>query len=390
MKRKILIFLSLNPEDGGKFQYSITLLENITELDKNLFDVIALYYSDLWKIYLQKFGIQGYKISNAESFWFNKSRKLFVDIFPFLWLWRKINRYLSQVYKNINSFKPDLIIYPGGCNLSYEFDFPSIVPIFDLMHRYEDFPEVKEKTIYNSREKHYKNVCKYANGIFVDSKLGKSQVIESYKVDEKKIIVFPYQPPYYVYDFNDIDVITKYNLPVKYYFYPAQFWVHKNHKIIIEAVKYLNEKGIHMNVVCAGSEKNGYEKVITLIENYNLQNQFFILGYVNNDELVSLYKRAQALVFPTFFGPTNIPPLEALALGCPVLVSDVYAHREQLCDNVIYFDPFDYKDLASKLDLFCSNNFSERSKKNDNYRNTFYKIRQSNYESIKKIISELA
>jgi glycosyltransferase involved in cell wall biosynthesis len=235
------------------------------------------------------------------------------------------------------------------------------------MHRYENFPEVKEPSIYKSREKHYKNICKYAKGILVDSELGKKHVIDCYDVVEKKITVYPYKPPYYVYDYNEIDVIKKYNLRADYFFYPAQFWEHKNHRLIIEAVKLLKEKGEIINFVFVGSRKNVYEKVVELINNYGLHNQFFILGYVTNDELVSLYKRAKALVFPSFFGPTNIPPLEALALSCPVIVSDVYAHREQLEDKVIYFNPINPNDLAVNLKEITKKTVTQDFVKTENF-----------------------
>jgi len=51
------------------------------------------------------------------------------------------------------------------------------------------------------------------------------------------------------------------------------------------------------------------------------------------------YRRARALIMPTFFGPTNIPPLEAMALGCPAAVSRIYGMPEQLGHGALFFDP---------------------------------------------------
>ena len=64
-----------------------------------------------------------------------------------------------------------------------------------------------------------------------------------------------------------------------------------------------------------------------------------VLGYVPDEELPALYRRARALVMPTFLGPTNIPPLEAFACDCPVAISGIYGMPEQLGDAALYFDP---------------------------------------------------
>ncbi len=384
MKKRIIIYLSMSPEDGGKFQYSISLLGDLSVLQNEATEITALFFSDHWQDYINKFSIHGEKISNKESLLYSKLRTLIYGKLLLLKLWRVFNRYCSKKYRKMKTLNPELVFYPGNDSLAYEFDLPSVVPIFDLMHRYENFPEVKEYSIYESRERHYKNLCKYAKEILVDSELGKKHVIDCYDVVEKKITVYPYQPPYYVYDYYEIDVIKKYNLPADYFFYPAQFWEHKNHRVIIEAVKLLKGKGEIINFVFVGGRKNGYEKVVELINNYGLQNHIIILGYVTNDELVSLYKRAKALVFPSLFGPTNIPPLEALALNCPVIVSDVYSHRDQLEDKVIYFNPRNAMELADKLIIFNENYYFIKNKKYSVIKNNLDHADKNN--ALKKIL----
>ena len=64
-------------------------------------------------------------------------------------------------------------------------------------------------------------------------------------------------------------------------------------------------------------------------------------------DMASLYRHARGLVMPTFFGPTNIPPLEAFAVGCPVAVSSVYGMPEQLGDAALYFDPTSVYEIAA-------------------------------------------
>jgi glycosyltransferase involved in cell wall biosynthesis len=76
---------------------------------------------------------------------------------------------------------------------------------------------------------------------------------------------------------------------------------------------------------------------------------FSLPGYMSTEELAWLYRHARALVMPTFFGPTNIPPLEAMAFGCPVAVSGVYGMPEQCGNAALYFDPANIGEIADVI-----------------------------------------
>ena len=69
-----------------------------------------------------------------------------------------------------------------------------------------------------------------------------------------------------------------------------------------------------------------------------LSNQVYFLGFVDNEDIINLYKDSIALVMPTYFGPTNIPPLEAFTLGTPVLYSDLPGLRDQVGDSALLLD----------------------------------------------------
>jgi glycosyltransferase involved in cell wall biosynthesis len=80
-----------------------------------------------------------------------------------------------------------------------------------------------------------------------------------------------------------------------------------------------------------------------------MSNQIVHLGYVTDVEMVALYKKSVALVYPTLYGPTNIPPSEAMMLGVPVLCSNLFSMPEQLGDAGLLFDPFNIDDMAEKI-----------------------------------------
>jgi glycosyltransferase involved in cell wall biosynthesis len=144
-------------------------------------------------------------------------------------------------------------------------------------------------------------------------------------------------------------------IPDKYLLYPAQFWSHKNHKAIIEAIDLLRTRGLVINAVFVGSDQGNKTEIVSLIREKKLIENIRILGYVSNEELIHLYRNAVALVMPTFFGPTSIPPLEAMALGCPVITSRIFSIPEQLGNAALYVDPNNCEELAQKIELIWKN-----------------------------------
>ena len=181
----------------------------------------------------------------------------------------------------------------------------------------------------------------------MDSEVGKRHVVESYSVSPKKIHVLPFIPPNYIFKESPSEVALK--LPPNYIFYPAQFWEHKNHLRLVSAAHAIRKRGKDLHLVFAGSPKNGYYKVIEHVHRLGMERHVHFLGYVPDSQMAALYRRARAMMMPTYFGPTNIPPLEAMALGCPVAVSRIYGMPERLGDAALYFNPDSVDDLAEVM-----------------------------------------
>jgi glycosyltransferase involved in cell wall biosynthesis len=73
------------------------------------------------------------------------------------------------------------------------------------------------------------------------------------------------------------------------------------------------------------------------------------LGFVPTEELIALYRHAHALTYVSLFGPENLPPLEAMAFGCPVVAADVPGAREQLGDAALRVPPLDPAAIAEAV-----------------------------------------
>jgi glycosyltransferase involved in cell wall biosynthesis len=74
-----------------------------------------------------------------------------------------------------------------------------------------------------------------------------------------------------------------------------------------------------------------------------------MLGFVTRDDLIELYQKALALTYVSYFGPENLPPLEAFALGCPVIAADVDGAREQMGDAAIFVNPNSSDQIADAI-----------------------------------------
>lgn len=345
--KKVGIYLERYPESGGAYQYCLAMLHALSELSKQEFSVTAFCTYPEWKKVTEPMGIKTeivQKNTVQKVIHYMAEKLLRVDTY------RKYCRLLHPLARKLKESGMDVCIYPCGDKISFMLDTPAVVSVFDLMHRYlTEFPEIVEPSIYRSRERSYTNIAKYAKLILVDSRIGRLQMVECYDADgtlDMKIRVLPFIAPDYVY--RNVGCQKK---PTgvtfeKYIFYPAQFWKHKNHKNLIEAMALLKKEGVIINAVFCGSGKNAYEEVRTLIERHHLQEQIVILGYVSNEEMIALYQSARALVMPTFGGPTNIPQLEAFVLGCPVATSRIFGIPEQVGDAALLFAPDHVAEIA--------------------------------------------
>lgn len=225
--------------------------------------------------------------------------------------------------------------------------------VWDLQHRLQpQFPEVSANGMAEHREAFYSNVLKNAAFVIVGTQAGKDEVQRFYNVPDEKIRILPHPTPAFALDgvAADRDALAGYKLPLDFVFYPAQFWTHKNHVAILRAVHHLKKnEALRLPVVFTGSDQGNEKSVRSVVDELQLNDQVFFLGYVSRDVLKALYHCALCLCYVSFFGPENLPPLEAFGLGCPVIAADVPGASEQLGDAAIRVNPSDDLEIASAL-----------------------------------------
>jgi len=340
--------LDAEPSWGGAFQYSQAVLDAVSSFPRDRFEVVVAYASETWASALNEHQLPAFPVHSV--LWKILSSKRVCEYLPISW-WRSHGPVLSAMTRRLLKQRRDTWIFPAQETWTYLLPVPCLGTVFDLMHRYERrFKESSGYGLYRCRERHYLNMCRWSKGVFVDSEVGKHHVMESYALHADRIHVLPFVPPKYIATNSNPGAFnTRYTLPRKFFFYPAQFWEHKNHKALVSAAALLKHEVPDLNLVFVGSKKNGYTSTIELVRDLDVTNNIHFLGYVPDSDIPELYRRARALLMPTYYGPTNIPPLEAMALGCPVAASRIYGMPEQLGDAALEFDPTSVDQIAQAM-----------------------------------------
>ena len=340
MKKRIAVVSRMERAGGGSFQYGASILEAVTKLPQNEYEVCFWYNSNSLDDFVKKLCCQ-----HAKPNW------LYVQFFRVI---RKIANIANKVLKSarienwveydaliraVRAWKPDVCISLEQTYNPLSKEVRVIGPVHDLMHRYETlFPEIAAPAEYSLREKTFGRHAKHAAAVLVDSAIGKAQLIESYGVAENRVHILPFIPSPLLTESSGRPASFA-TITAPFIFYPAQFWPHKNHMAIIQAIAMLPEN-LPLHCVFVGTtDKEAFVPVREAMEKAGLRERVHILGYVSDADVAWFYKNAFALVMATFCGPTNIPPLEAMQYGCPVIVSEVYGMPEQCGDAALYIDP---------------------------------------------------
>ncbi|QNJ07699.1 glycosyl transferases group 1 family protein [Synechococcus sp. Minos11] len=306
---------------------------------------------------------------------------------------------LLSIIKLIQPFNPfeaalirdkiNLVYFVSPSSLSlYLEKLNYVITVWDLSHREDvEFPEVRDNQAFENREAFYRNSLPRSAAIIVDSAHSKHLTSFYYGIDKSRIHVIPFQPSFAVLSSNTSP--SSFPLPsTPYVVYPAQFWAHKNHAYIIRTLALLKTKyNTLISAIFLGRDKGNLSFLRQLTNSLDLTNNIFFPGFVSDTEMSAIYSSALALFMPTYFGPTNLPPLEAFHLGVPVIYPNKPGLKDQVADAAHLVDLsnpdtaahsilslLNQKDLRSSIVSRGSQRLSELSP--DTYLNSFVSFLQ--------------
>jgi len=356
--KRIGLFLTASPRGGGMYQYSASILSALLILPRSDYTLVVAFTDPAWERHLPT-NVKRVPVHLSRTFRAIAGLWVLLGLSHRFWL-RHVTS-ISSAVREIVKQNCDLWIFPRQDLWSSRFPVPTFAAIHDLMHRYE--PQFSESAGFGRRryrDTYMRDLTRHSVGILAESNVGAQHIRESYGADPGKLFVLPYIPPPYLLEGNMTkDFDAKYRLPDKFLFYPAQFWPHKNHARLVQALARALASGADIHLVLTGDERNEYRSIRMLVHKLQLGQHVHFAGCVPEQDIAEFYRRARALIYPTLYGPTNIPPIEAFVLGCPVAVSGIYAMPELLGDAALLFDPRSEEQLTDSMlhlwndDLLC-------------------------------------
>ena len=234
-------------------------------------------------------------------------------------------------------------------------DTPYLCCVFDVQHRYQPFmPEVSIQGYWERWDAKYRRVLGRATFVVTGTAAGRDEVMQYYQVPRERILVLRHPTPQFALAAATAGAATggesERNTAAPYVFYPAQFWPHKNHVTLLEAMAILErEHGAALRLVLVGTDQGNLSFVRRRAAELGVAHLVDFRGPVPRAALIELYRNAAALTYVSTCGPENLPPLEAFALGCPVVAGIIPGSEEQLGDAALLVDPTDPRAVADAI-----------------------------------------
>jgi glycosyltransferase involved in cell wall biosynthesis len=331
------------PEEGGGYTFEQEILRSLLELSAESRHDFVLYFT---------IGQSGTKnllpiAKNLESKWLNPS-----DYYP------AIRRIISKLARILGAHQWMIdsqailqtalerdnvqMVWFSTCT-SLPVEVPYIATVWDIQHRLQPwFPEVSQRGEWKSREEYYSGYLRMATYIITPNQTAQDDLSFFYQIPPARFLRLRH-PVSRIGKRPSKDkiasILKKYHISNQYIFYPAQFWAHKNHINLFKAFTILQEKyKLDLDLVLTGSDKGNLRYIQDYAQSRDLKEKIHFLDFVPREDLIGLYAGAFALTYVSYFGPENLPALEAFACECPVVASSVAGAAEQLGDAALLVD----------------------------------------------------
>jgi len=257
-----------------------------------------------------------------------------------------LKRERIDIFHSLAPFYSDLL--PLWLNLALK----NVVTIHDITTIL--YPETFNKKDVLLWDFTIKAVLKKCDVFIADSYNTKQDCIKHLHIQEDNIQVIPLAvdkifKPIIVSEELKREIAAKYGIEYPYILYVGTLEGRKNITTLINAYAKLRKAGINHKLVIAGRKGWKYADIFTAIERNNLQNDIIFTGFVEREELPLLYNLADVFAYPSLYEGFGIPPLEAMACGTPVVVSNSSSLPEVVGDAGILIDPYNVDELSSAL-----------------------------------------
>ena len=224
---------------------------------------------------------------------------------------------------------------------------PTVGWIPDVQHRH--LPDLSSRFERGMRDLLFRETLRDARITIASSEAARADLERFYGTGRVRVLRFVSQPRALA-RIPLAQLVAKFHIPARYVHLPNQLWKHKNHELVVEALRAAPE----VSVVATGPREDYrhadvYDALLARVRAAGVEARFHHLGLVSFAELISLMSHAVAVVNPSRFEGWSTTVEEAKSLGKRVLVSDLAVHREQAPARASYFGVDDAAALAAQL-----------------------------------------
>ena len=207
--------------------------------------------------------------------------------------------------------------------------------------------------------------------VIVSSQDALALALHHYLLPDRVSVVRFALPPPSSHDVERIsETVAKYGLPSRYFFMPNQFWLHKNHLLVIEALARLAKHGDVPTVIASGQQVDPrhhghFDRVREAVHRHGLDPYFLMPGLLPKEDMAPLLLGATALLNPSLYEGWSTPVEEAKSAGVPMILSDLDVHREQAEGQAVFFARHDPGALADVLLSFTDQDPEVRQRRRE-------------------------
>jgi glycosyltransferase involved in cell wall biosynthesis len=280
----------------------------------------------------------------------------------------RFERGLRQIYRFLRrSFRPglfrgqlltsrgvDLLFCPFTAPTYGEPGIPVVSVIHDLQHR--DCPQFLSPHEIDLRDAFLSDVCRRANAIICVSENTRQAVLRHLNINPEKTYTIHncIQAPLVKPDPTKVTAhLVRLGIHAHpYMFYPANFWPHKNHRMLFTAYGMFLSRNPDkkIDLVLTGALHDLEEELKGVVRRMGLAERVHFLGFLPQDQVTAVWQGCEFLIFPSLYEGFGIPVLEAMCFGKPVLCSNSTSLPEVAGDAALYFDPRKPGDIVRCLE----------------------------------------
>lgn len=251
------------------------------------------------------------------------------------------------------------VVFEAAVFLGWRLSTPAIAWMPDFQHHF--LPGLFTRQAWWKRELGFRAQIAAGRTVMVSSEDSLRSCQKYYPSVGSRVhaVRFAVRPPEPMPAEQARSVADRYGLPQNYFFMPNQFWAHKNHLLVIEALEILRDRGAPVTVVATGKQLDprNLDHVPALqatVKKAGLEQQLLMPGMIPYEDLMPLMRASTALLNPSLFEGWSTTVEEARSAGVPMILSDLEVHKEQAAGQAIFFDRYSSSSLAECLSTFES------------------------------------